>query len=120
MQTLGSYGSIVAALVVGVTCLGAGMFVSWIFRPDRPSTVKLEPYECGEPPVGPALVRFRTYFYLFAIVFVIFDVEAVFLLPWAVAFRGFGLFGFAEMLVFVGILLLGLAYAWRKGVLKWQ
>ena len=120
METLGSYGTIVVALAVSLICLGAGMFISWLARPNNLSPLKLETYECGEPTVGPSQVRFRPLFYLFALIFVIFDVEAIFLVPWAVAFRPLGLFAFVEMVVFVAILLLGLAYAWRKGDLKWQ
>jgi NADH-quinone oxidoreductase subunit A len=86
----------------------------------HPTPVKLEPYECGEPTVGPARVKFRTWFYLVALVFVVFDVEAVFLFPWAVVFQELGMFAFIEMVVFIGILLFGLAYAWRKGALQWQ
>jgi len=100
--------------------LAAGVFISWLARPENLTPVKLETYECGEPTVGSNQVRFRTLFYLFALIFVIFDVEAIFLLPWAVAFRSLGWFAFVEMVVFVAILLLGLAYAWRKGDLKWQ
>ena len=120
MEGLGSYTTIALAAVVGVACLAAGVFLSWLGRPDRPDPVKHEPYECGEPTVGTSQVRFRTLFYLVALVFVIFDVEAVFMLPWAVSFRSLGWFGFLEMAVFVGVLLVGLAYAWRKGALRWQ
>lgn len=120
METLGSYGTIVVALGVGLFCLAAGVFISWLARPSHLTPLKLETYECGEPTVGPHQVRFRPLFYLFALIFVIFDVEAIFLLPWAAAFRNFGFFAFVEMLVFVAILLLGLAYAWRKGDLQWQ
>lgn len=120
METLGAYGTIVVALAVSIACLAAGVFISWLFRPMHPTPLKLEPYECGEPTVGSSLMRFRPMFYLFALLFVIFDVEAVFLLPWAVAFMDLGLAAFVEMAVFVVILLLGLAYAWRKGALTWQ
>jgi len=120
VEQIGPYTTIVIALTVGVFCLLAGVFVSWLGRPMNPTSLKLEPYECGEPTVGPARVRFRTFFYLFAIVFVIFDVEVVFLFPWAVIFRELGFFAFMEMVVFIVILLLGLAYAWRKGALRWQ
>ncbi len=120
MEHLGAYANMVMALGVGLFCLAAGMVISWMGRPSNLTPVKLETYECGEPTVGTDQVRFRTLFYLFAIVFVVFDVEAIFLFPVAVVFRQMGWFGFLEMLAFVIILLLGLAYAWRKGVLKWQ
>jgi NADH:ubiquinone oxidoreductase subunit 3 (subunit A) len=120
VETVGSYTTILIALVVGIFCLAAGLFISWLGRPMHPTPVKLEPYECGEPTVGPARVKFRTLFYIFAILFVIFDVEAIFLFPWAVVFMDLGLFAFLEMVVFIFVLLLGLAYAWRKGALRWR
>lgn len=120
METIGSSGLLLLALVIAIFCLAAGLWISWLLRPSNPTKVKLETYECGEPTVGPSQVRFKTRFYLLAIVFVIFDVEAIFLFPWAVAFEKLGLFAFFEMLVFVGILLIGLMYAWRKGALSWR
>jgi len=87
--------------------------------PHANSAAKASTYECGELPIGEPWVRFRVAYYLFAIMFVVFDVETVFLYPWAVIMRRLGFYGFVEMAVFVGILALGLAYAWRKGVLKW-
>ena len=88
--------------------------------PHATSPAKGSAYECGELPIGQPWVRYRVAYYVFAIIFVVFDVETVFLYPWAVIFRRLGIFGFAEMAVFVGILVLGLAYAWRKGVLTWS
>jgi len=120
VETLGSYSTIVIAIGIGIFCLAAGVFISWLFRPMNPSPVKMEPYECGEPTVGSSQVQFRGMFYLFAIAFVVFDVEAIFLFPWAVVFQKLGMFAFVEMAVFVAILLLALAYAWRKGALRWR
>lgn len=120
MEQLGSYSTLIIACAVSIFCLAAGLVMSWLVRPSNPTPLKMETYECGEPTVGDSQVRFRTSFYLFAIAFVIFDVEAIFLFPWAVAFEKLGLFAFFEMLVFVAILLLALAYAWRKGALKWR
>lgn len=77
-------------------------------------------YECGELPVGEPWVRFRVEYYIFALAFVVFDVEAVFLYPWAVVVGRLGVYGLVQMAVFIGILVLGLAYAWRKGVLEWR
>ena len=108
------------ALAVAIFCLAAGMWISWLIRPMHPTPVKLQTYECGEPTQGATQIRFRPYFYLVALLFVVFDVEVVFLLPWALAFRSLGFPAFLEMAVFVFILLAGLAYAWRKGVLKWR
>ena len=91
----------------------------WL-APREPNDLKSSTYECGEVPIGGPWIRFRVAYYIFALMFVVFDVEAVFLYPWAVIARRLGLYGLVEMLVFLAILVLGLAYAWRKGVLKWQ
>jgi NADH-quinone oxidoreductase subunit A len=86
----------------------------------RPSREKLTPYECGSPPVGDARERFSVSFYLVAMLFILFDVEAVFLYPWAVIFRSLKWFGFVEMLLYLAILLAGYAYIWKKGALDWR
>ena len=104
------------ALLVVAILLGAGARL----RPRHPSPMKEEAFECGNPPSGPAWGRFSVKFYLTAILFIVFDVEVVFLYPWAIVFRRLGMFGFVEMLVFVAILSLGLAYVWRKGALEWD
>src|SRR5690242_19089125 len=88
--------------------------------PRKPSAVKSEAFECGNPPTGPARGRFSVKFYLTAILFIVFDVEVVFLYPWAVIFRPLGMFGFVEMAIFVLVLALGFAYVWRKGALEWS
>ncbi|PYQ17146.1 MAG: hypothetical protein DMF79_17835 [Acidobacteria bacterium] len=80
---------------------------------------KLTTYECGENPQGSAWIQFNIRFYVFALIFIVFDVEAVFLLPWAVVFKQLGFLAFAEGLVFVGILVVALVYVWRKGDLEW-
>ncbi len=89
-------------------------------RVKTPGAVKALPYECGNLPIGDARLPMRTRFYLFAMLLVIFDVEVVFLLPWAVNFVPLGIFGFVEMAVFLGILLLGYLYLWRNGGLRWD
>jgi NADH-quinone oxidoreductase subunit A len=104
-----------AAVVAGVL-LGAGAFL----RPSRPTRVKSEPFECGNPASGPAWGRFSVKFYLTAILFIVFDIEVVFMYPWAATFRSLGMFGFLEMAVFVGVLTLGLVFVWRKGALEWD
>lgn len=96
------------------------LFVASLVRARHPSTVKLLPYECGLETQGPTWVQFRIRYYLFALLFVIFDVEVVFLLPWAVAYDRLGLFALVEAFVFVALLTIGLAYAWRKGALEWR
>jgi NADH-quinone oxidoreductase subunit A len=107
-------------LLVAIT---AGMVFTnvskWI-GPKRPSPEKLSTYESGMEPVKSARERFSVKFYLVAMLFIVFDIEIVFMYPWAVKFRELGWFGFAEMLVFIGILLVGFLYVWRKGALKWH
>lgn len=90
-----------------------------LLRPKNPYPEKLVAYECGETPVGQGQVRVHIRYYIFALIFVIFDVETVFLYPWAVVFEEIGLFAFGEMMLFIGMLVVGLIYAWRKRVLKW-
>lgn len=103
-------------LVVVLTFLGAGAMLS----PRNRTATKLETFECGNEPSGSAWGRFSVKFYLTAILFIIFDVEVVFMYPWAVQFRKLGWFGFGEMAVFIGILTIGLLYVWRKGALEWD
>lgn len=90
-----------------------------VLRPNNPYPEKLVAYECGETPVGYAQIRAHIRYYIFALIFVVFDVETVFLYPWAVVFEEIGLFAFGEMMLFIGMLVVGLVYAWRKKVLKW-
>lgn len=90
----------------------------WL-APHEPGELKSRTYECGEIPIGEPWIRFRVAYYVFALMFVIFDVESVFMYPWAVVLHKLGVMGLIEMGVFIGILAIGLAYAWRKGVLEW-
>ena len=107
-------------LVVGALFVWAAIFASGLVRPDNPTREKLMPYECGENPVGnPWGVRFNIRFYVFALVFLIFDVEAVMLLPWAVVVKNLGMPALVAGLIFIGMLVLGLADVWRKGDLEW-
>src|SRR5512134_874254 len=102
--------------------LAGNLIFWWLIRPRRASEEKLTTYECGENPVGSAWVQFNIRFYVFALIFVVFDVEAAFLLPWAVAFRGMqelAPLAFFEGVVFILILAVALAYVWRKGDLAW-
>ena len=91
-----------------------------IFVKRRETTVKEETYECGVPLLGGARERFSVKFYIIAILFVLFDIETIFLFPWAVVFRSLGFYGFVEMVVFIGLLALGFLYAWRRGGLDWD
>ena len=93
--------------------------LSWIFGYRKPTRAKLSPYECGMAPVGDARQRFSVKFYLVAMLFILFDVEAVFLYPWAIILHKLKMFGFWEMLVYILIVLVGFFYIWKKGVLDW-
>ncbi len=99
--------------------VGAFIGLASLIRPDRPTPAKLENYESGVDPVGDGWSQSQIRYYIFALLFVMFDVEAVFIFPWAVGLDQFGWFGLIEMLIFIFILALGLAYAWRKDVLRW-
>ncbi len=105
--------------VVGVIFVIFVFFLSRLVRPAHPNPDKLESYECGELPIGGAWVQYNVRYYLYALIFVIFDVEVVFLFPWAVVYKSLGFFAFIEMIIFLAILIFGLAYVWRKGALKW-
>ena len=109
-------------ILLGMSVVNAvGMVVaSHFLGPQRPTSVKTAPYESGMIPLGSTRERFSVKFYLVAILFIVFDLETVFLIPWGVAFRGLGLFGYVEMLVFIGVLMVGLAYVWKKGALQWD
>lgn len=103
------------------TAFGLGtLLIGSIFRIKRPYPEKLTPYESGNPPVGEPRYRFSVKFYIIAMLFVIFDVEAVFLYPWAIVFDRIGLYAFIEMMIFIAILLVGYIYAWRKDAFKWD
>jgi NADH-quinone oxidoreductase subunit A len=93
--------------------------LAFVIRPKKPNPVKSSTYECGLETVGETWVQFRVQYYIYALVFVIFDIETVFLYPWAVAYNKLGLFALVEMFVFLAILVGGLIYAWRKGALEW-
>jgi len=99
---------------------GVTILLSAFLGPKRKSESKLMPYECGIDPVGTARSRFSIKFYVIAMIFVLFDIEAVFFYPWAVIYRKLGLFGLVEMGVFVFILLVGFIYVWKKGALEWE
>ncbi|MGH9530490.1 MAG: NADH-quinone oxidoreductase subunit A [Terriglobales bacterium] len=98
---------------------GAVVTLSYFIGYRRPTRAKMSPYECGMTPVGDARGRFSVKFYLVAMLFILFDVEAVFLYPWAVILRQLKMFGFWEMLVYIGIVLVGFFYIWKKGALDW-
>jgi NADH-quinone oxidoreductase subunit A len=101
--------------------IAAGMVgLSQLLGKHKYSKAKMSPYECGMTPVGDARQRFSVKFYLVAMLFILFDVEAIFLYPWAIILRELKMFGFWEMLVYIGIVLVGLVYIWKKGVIDWN
>ena len=96
------------------------LILSYLVRPNKPDPEKLSPYECGIPPMTDARERFSVRFFIIAMLFLLFDVEVVFLYPWAVVYNKIGLYGFVEMMLFIIILLVGYIYAWRKWALEWE
>jgi NADH-quinone oxidoreductase subunit A len=96
------------------------LIMSWLLGVRKPNPRKLSPYECGIIPTGTARERFSVKFYLVAMLFLLFDIEAVFLFPWAVVYRELKLFGFAEMVLFIAAILAGYIYVWKKGALEWE
>jgi NADH-quinone oxidoreductase subunit A len=106
-----------ALLACGV--VGGFIGLASMIRPNRPTEAKKENYESGVDPVGTGWSQSQIRYYIFALLFVMFDVEAVFIFPWATRLEAYGYFGLVEMVIFIFILALGLAYAWRKGVLRW-
>ena len=107
-------------MMVAFALAGGMVLLSTLLGKHRYSRAKFQPYECGMAPVGDARGRFSVKFYLVAMLFILFDVEAVFLYPWAVLFRELKMFGFWEMLVYIGIVLVGFFYIWKKGALDWS
>ena len=117
---LATFTGVLVFLVVGICILMVVLlFASLVRAKGTYSEDKYATYECGEEPQGPAWIQFNVRFYVFALIFIIFDVETVFLFPWAVVFKTLGPFAFLEGLIFIVILVVGLAYVWRKGDLEW-
>ncbi len=114
------YIGIVVAFVLAGLFAGVSVVLASVLGPKKPSIVKSEPFECGEVPFSLPVGRLSVKFYLTAILFILFDVELVFLYPWAVAYRGLGVFGLVEMVIFLGVLMVGFFYAWDNGALEWQ
>ena len=116
LQYLAIAMMIFVATLIAAIAIGLGELLG----PKRRSKVKEEPYESGIVPIGPGTRRMPVRFYLIAVLFILFDIEVIFFLPWAVVFRQLGLFGFIEMMVFVAVLLVGYVYAWKAGALEWE
>jgi NADH-quinone oxidoreductase subunit A len=113
------YLAVLIFIIAGTGIVLFTFFLNSLIRPHNPYREKNINYECAEDPVGTSWVQFNPRFYIFALIFVIFDVEAIFLFPWAVAFGQLGLYALVEVVIFILILLFGLYYAWKKGALKW-
>ncbi|GKU27563.1 NADH-quinone oxidoreductase subunit A [Clostridium folliculivorans] len=113
-------------LIIGVFLVAAfvfGMIILLIassVRPKKPNAEKLSTYECGVETTGSTWIRFKVSYFMYALVFLLFDVETVFLLPWAMKFKMLSLFALGEMFIFIGILIIGLFYAWKEGALEWK
>ena len=106
-------------LIVGALIPAAAIIVAAVLSPRKPNPIKESTYECGIETVGENWVQFKAQYYIFALVFLVFDVETVFLFPWAVSLNQTGLFAVVEGIIFIGILVVGLVYTWRKGMLEW-
>lgn len=116
---LANYAFVGVFLLAALSFPAVPLVLARFLRPKRPTPIKQSTYECGLEAIGSIWVQFKVQYYLYALAFVIFDVEVIFLYPWAVAFNQLGLFALVEMLIFLAILAFGLVYAWRKGALEW-
>ena len=120
IETFGSNWVIIGLMLTAAFAMGMTLLIlNWIVAPQKPSWMKAAPYESGIPNVTPVQARYTARFYIVAMLFVIFDIEAIFLFPWAVAFDALGLYGYIQAVVFISLLLAGLAYEWKKGALEW-
>jgi NADH-quinone oxidoreductase subunit A len=114
------YIPVLISLIIGAVIVGAMTNLNRLLGPRRPTAIKGAAFECGNESTGPGWGRYSIKFYMVAILFIVFDVEVVFMYPWAVIYRELGWFGFVEMMTFMSILLIGYAYAWKKGALEWR
>lgn len=117
---LGEYLPVLITLIVSMGIAATFLLLATILGPKRQLRVKMEPFECGVEQVVSPRRRFSVKFYLVAMLFILFDIEVVYLYPWSVLFRDLGWFGFVEMLVFIGVVAMALVYVWRKGALDWD
>jgi NADH-quinone oxidoreductase subunit A len=117
---LTEFGKAFIFILLAAVFVVAIVYLSKLIRPARPTKEKLTTYECGENPEGSPWIKFNIRFYVVALIFLIFDVEVVLLIPWALSYKGFGMTGFLVGLIFLVLLGLGMAYEWRKGDLEWE
>lgn len=115
-----SFTLLITAILTGIALVAAGMIVAKLISPSSFNAQKGEAYECGLPTRGRSQMQFKVGYYLFAILFLMFDIETVFLFPWAVVVGEVGIYGLVSVIFFLVVLILGLAYAWKKGALKWE
>ena len=117
---IGTGALTVTGVLTGVGLVFAALLIAKLISPKSYSVRKSEPYECGIPTRGESMIQFKAGYYIFAILFLLFDVETVFLYPWSVVMRGMGVKGILCIGIFLFVLIMGLAYAWKKGALKWE
>ncbi|MFQ5797864.1 MAG: NADH-quinone oxidoreductase subunit A [Bacteroidota bacterium] len=117
---LTEFGRVLIFFILGGIFVAGGLITARLLRPHRPYPDKLATYECGEEPIGTPWIKFNIRFYVVALIFVIFEVEVLFLFPWALVYQQLGLFAFVEMMIFIAMLLVGFAYVWAKGDLDWD
>lgn len=117
---LENYLPILIFLILGTVMGAAPILLGWMLGPSHPDSEKLSPYECGFEAFEDSRMKFDVRFYLVAILFIIFDLEIAFLFPWAIVLDEIGMFGFLAMVVFLGILVIGFIYEWKKGALEWE
>lgn len=115
-----SFTLLITAILTGIALVAAGMIVAKLISPRSFNAQKGDAYECGLPTRGRSQMQFKVGYYLFAILFLMFDIETVFLFPWAVVVGEVGIYGLVSVIFFLVVLILGLAYAWKKGALKWE
>lgn len=120
LDYLGRYFPILLFIGIALAFGVVTLLISYLVQPKYPEAEKLSPYECGSEPFSDARMPFPVRYYIFAMLFVIFDIEVIFLYPWAVVFDKIGLIGLVEMLVFIGLFLVAYVYAWKKGALEWD
>lgn len=119
-MALQEFAPIAALIILSIALTFIILNISWVFGPHNPTFRKTAPYESGMKPIGPGVRRMPIKFYLIAVLFILFDIEVIFFLPWAVVFRDLGFYGLGAMGLFLLILTIGLIYEWKKGALEWE
>lgn len=114
------FSGVALLMIIALMFPFIALFTSSLLQTKKPTAQKLSTYECGVDTIGKTWVQFKTSYFLYALIFVVFDIETVFLYPWAVKFQQLGTFAFVEMFIFITILVVGIWYAWKKGALEWK